>query len=75
MIINDKLKAIEDIENDNCPVCKTEGGLNITEDGGDHESWNCVECGIEVYIQMSRIPESITVYDEQTDTEIILLDN
>ena len=75
VIIKDKIKAMADIEKDNCPVCNTEGGLNLTEDGGDHESWNCSECGIEVYIQMARIPESIVVYDEETDTEIILLDN
>lgn len=75
VIIKDKIKAITDIENDNCPVCKTEGSLNLTEEGGDYESWNCSECRIEVYIQMARIPESIVVYDEETDTEIILLDN
>jgi transcription elongation factor Elf1 len=75
VIIKDKIKAIADIEKDNCPVCKSKGGLNLTEAGRDYETWNCSECGIEVYIQMSRIPESITVYDEETNTEIILLDN
>ena len=56
-----------------CPGC---GGdkISLSEEGGEHESYTCPECRIEVYVGMERVPEYAHMYNEETDTETQLLD-
>ena len=70
----DKLKAISNIDKGICPACNSEN-FWLDEEGGEHESYICKDCGIEVYIGMKRVPEYCHIYDEKTDTETMLFDN
>ena len=72
--MSEKIKLWSDFYiNGICPGCK---GKNIwlDEEGGEHESYVCKDCGIEVYIGMERVPNYAHMYDEKTDIETELLD-
>ena len=55
-----------------CPGCSGHQ-IELNEEGGDYESYLCPECGIEVYISMTRVPENAIMYNEKTNVETTLL--
>jgi len=67
-----KAQMLEDIEMLTCPICKTERSLWLQEEGMDHESYECQKCETEVIMEMERIVSSVTLYNPETDEEILL---
>jgi len=72
--MSEKVKLWRDFYiNGICPNCKSKD-IWLDEEGGEHESYKCKSCDVEVYVGMERVPNYAHMYDEETDTETQLLD-
>ena len=75
LVIKDKIKAWYNMDkNGICPKCGDQA-IDLDEEGGSHEGYKCLNCNLYISVEMERVPSSVTIYEEETDTEIVLFDH
>ena len=68
----------EQLDSGTCPNCEKQR-LNLDEEGDQHASFICANCGSEVVIEYDLVPRSVTLFvprdDDEEPTEISLYES